>query len=129
MPCSIAARKARASSPATAGNSASTSAWDWCRRFLTATTCTRSSATWPSSIGRVGDGWALASETVAFDQVHARFVRDVEPGEIVILNADGLQSIQAFPEQTRRAFCMFEYVYFARPDSAIAGRSVYEVRK
>jgi len=83
----------------------------------------------PLSIGRVGDGWALASETVAFDQVHARFVRDVEPGEIVILNADGLQSIQAFPEQTRRAFCMFEYVYFARPDSAIAGRSVYEVRK
>src|SRR6266480_6072638 len=83
----------------------------------------------PLSIGRVGDGWALASETVAFDQVHARFVRDVEPGEIVILNADGLQSIQAFPEHTRRAFCMFEYVYFARPDSAIAGRSVYEVRK
>ena len=83
----------------------------------------------PLSIGRVGDGWALASETVAFDQVHARFVRDVEPGEIVILNADGLQSIQAFPEQTRRAFCMFDYVYFARPDSAIAGRSVYEVRK
>ena len=83
----------------------------------------------PLSIGRVGDGWALASETVAFDQIHARFVRDVEPGEIVILNADGLQSIQAFPEQTRRAFCMFEYVYFARPDSAIAGRSVYEVRK
>src|SRR5437773_864414 len=83
----------------------------------------------PLSIGRVGDGWALASETVAFDQIHAKFVRDVAPGEIVVINEDGLKSIQAFPEQTRRAFCMFEYVYFARPDSAIAGRSVYEVRK
>ncbi|PYM15849.1 MAG: amidophosphoribosyltransferase [Verrucomicrobia bacterium] len=83
----------------------------------------------PLSIGRVGDGWALASETVAFDQIHAKFVRDVAPGEIVVINEDGLKSIQAFPEHTRRAFCVFEYVYFARPDSTIAGRSVYEVRK
>ncbi|PYK96428.1 MAG: amidophosphoribosyltransferase [Verrucomicrobia bacterium] len=83
----------------------------------------------PLSIARVGDGWALASETVAFDQIHAKFVRDVAPGEIVVINEDGLKSIQAFPEHTRRAFCVFEYVYFARPDSTIAGRSVYEVRK
>src|SRR5213596_2285430 len=83
----------------------------------------------PLSIGRVGDGWALASETVAFDQIHAKFVRDVAPGEIVVINENGLKSIQAFPEHTRRAFCVFEYVYFARPDSTIAGRSVYEVRK
>ena len=82
----------------------------------------------PLSIGRVGDGWVLASETCAFDLIHARFVRDVEPGEIVIINQDGLKSIQAFPEQTRRAFCIFEYVYFARPDSTIANRNVYEAR-
>jgi amidophosphoribosyltransferase len=84
----------------------------------------------PLSIGRTANGaWVLSSETVAFDQIHAGFVRDVEPGEIVIINEKGLTSIQAFPEQNRRAFCMFEYVYFARPDSTIAGRSVYEVRK
>src|SRR6266542_1880695 len=83
----------------------------------------------PLSIGKIGDAWVLASETCALDLIHARFVRDVEPGEIVIINQDGLRSIQAFPEQTRRAFCIFEYVYFARPDSTIAGRNVYEVRK
>src|SRR2546428_10068727 len=82
----------------------------------------------PLSIGRVGDGWVLASETCAFDLIHAKFVRDVQPGEIVIINEDGLKSIQAFPEQERRAFCIFEYVYFARPDSTIANRNVYKVR-
>ncbi len=82
----------------------------------------------PLSIGRVGDAYVLASETCAFDLIHARFVRDVEPGEIVIINKDGIRSIQAFPEHTRRAFCIFEYVYFARPDSTIAGRNVYRVR-
>src|SRR6266404_4094508 len=83
----------------------------------------------PLSIGRVDNGWVLASETCAFDLIHAQFVRDVEPGEIVIINENGLRSIQAFPEQARRAFCIFEYVYFARPDSTIGGRNVYEVRK
>src|SRR6266516_2032190 len=82
----------------------------------------------PLSIGRLGEGWVLASETCAFDLIHAKFVRDVQPGEIVIINEDGLKSIQAFPEQARRAFCIFEYVYFARPDSTIAGRNVYKVR-
>src|SRR5437899_7423164 len=82
----------------------------------------------PLSIGRMGDGWVLASETCAFDLIHARFVRDVEPGEIVIINENGLRSIQAFPEHTRRAFCIFEYVYFARPDSTIAERNVYKIR-
>jgi len=82
----------------------------------------------PLSIGRVGDGWVLASETCAFDLIHAKFVRDVQPGEIVIINEDGLKSIQAFPEHERRAFCIFEYVYFARPDSTIANRNVYKVR-
>jgi amidophosphoribosyltransferase len=82
----------------------------------------------PLSIGRVDNCWVLASETCAFDLIHARFVRDVAPGEIVIIDKTGLRSIQAFPEHERRAFCMFEYVYFARPDSTIAGRNVYQVR-
>src|ERR1035438_4475590 len=83
----------------------------------------------PLSLGRVNGAWVLASESVAFDQIQAQFVRDVAPGEIVIINEKGLVSLQAFPEHTRRAFCIFEYVYFARPDSTIAGRSVYDVRK
>jgi len=82
----------------------------------------------PLSIGKVGDSWVLASETCAFDLIQAQFVRDVEPGEIVIINKDGLRSVKAFPAETRSAFCMFEYVYFARPDSRIAKRSVYKVR-
>ena len=82
----------------------------------------------PLCLGRVDDAWVLASETCALDLIHARFVRDVEPGEVVAINQDGLSSIQAFPEQERRSFCIFEYVYFARPDSTIANRSVYKVR-
>ena len=82
----------------------------------------------PLSIVKVGDSWVLASETCAFDLIHAKFVRDVEPGEIVIIDKKGLRSIQAFPEQKRRAFCIFEYIYFARPDSTIAYRNVYKVR-
>jgi amidophosphoribosyltransferase len=71
----------------------------------------------PLSIGKVDGAWVLASETCAFDLIHAEFVRDVEPGEIVIIDRNGLRSIHAFPEHERRAFCIFEYVYFARPDS------------
>jgi amidophosphoribosyltransferase len=82
----------------------------------------------PLCLGKIDDAWVLASETCALDLIHAKFVRDVEPGEIVIINEEGLTSIQAFPEQQRRAFCMFEYVYFARPDSTIANRNVYRVR-
>jgi amidophosphoribosyltransferase len=82
----------------------------------------------PLSIGRLDDGWVLASETCAFDLLHADFVRDVEPGEVVIIDRNGLRSIQLFPEHPRRAFCIFEYVYFARPDSVISGRNVHQVR-
>jgi len=82
----------------------------------------------PLCIGKLGDGWVLASETCALDLIHAKFVRDVEPGEIVVINEKGLTSLQAFPEQERRAFCIFEYVYFARPDSTMAGRNVYKTR-
>jgi amidophosphoribosyltransferase len=83
----------------------------------------------PLALGRVNGSWVLASESVALDQIQAEFVRDVEPGEIVIINEKGVVSLQAFPEHQRRAFCIFEYVYFARPDSTISGRSVYDVRK
>jgi amidophosphoribosyltransferase len=82
----------------------------------------------PLCIGRMGDAWVLASETCALDLIHAKFVREVEPGEIVVINADGLTTEQAFPEHERRAFCIFEYVYFARPDSKMANRSVYKAR-
>jgi amidophosphoribosyltransferase len=82
----------------------------------------------PLCLGKIDDAWVLASETCALDLIHAKFVRDVEPGEIVAINKDGLSSIQAFPEHDRRAFCIFEYVYFARPDSTIANRNVYKVR-
>ncbi len=82
----------------------------------------------PLALGRIGDAWVLASETCAFDLIHAEFVRDVEPGEIVVIGEDGLRSVQAFPEHERRAFCIFEYIYFARPDSNIGNRNVYKVR-
>jgi amidophosphoribosyltransferase len=83
----------------------------------------------PLCLGKVDDAWVLASETCALDLIHARYERDVKPGEIVVIDKNGLRSIQAAPEHTQRAFCIFEYVYFARPDSKIDGRSVYEVRK
>jgi amidophosphoribosyltransferase len=82
----------------------------------------------PLCLGRLDDAYVLASETCALDLIHAKFVRDVEPGEIVVINQQGVQSLQAFPEHQRRAFCIFEYVYFARPDSTIANRNVYKVR-
>lgn len=82
----------------------------------------------PLSLGKVGDAWVLSSETCAFDLIHAKFVRDIEPGEIVIITKDGVRSIPAFPEHKERAFCIFEYVYFARPDSNINGRNVYKTR-
>ncbi len=82
----------------------------------------------PLSIGKVDDAWVLASETCAFDLINAKFVRDVEPGEIVVIDKDGLRSVKYMPEHQRRAFCIFEYVYFARPDSTINGRNVYKTR-
>ncbi len=82
----------------------------------------------PLCLGRVDDAWVLASETCALDLIHAKFVRDVLPGEIVAINRNGLSSTQAFPEHERRALCIFEYVYFARPDSTIHNRNVYKVR-
>ena len=83
----------------------------------------------PLSLGQMSNGaYVLASETCAFDLIQARFVRDIAPGEIVIIDETGVRSVQAFPEQPRRAMCIFEYVYFARPDSNLDGRNVYKVR-
>jgi amidophosphoribosyltransferase len=82
----------------------------------------------PLSIGKLGDGWVLSSETCALDLIHAKFVRDVEPGEIIIINKEGLTSLKPYANHQQRAFCIFEYVYFARPDSTIANRNVYRVR-
>jgi len=82
----------------------------------------------PLVVGKLGDAWIISSETCALDIIGAEFVRDVEPGEIVIADEDGLQSIKPFARKPER-FCIFEYIYFARPDSVMEGRSVYEARK
>jgi amidophosphoribosyltransferase len=82
----------------------------------------------PLVLGDLDGAWILASETCALDIIGARFVRDVKPGEVVVINEDGLQSLFPFEQQKSR-FCIFEYVYFARPDSVIDGRNVYEARK
>jgi amidophosphoribosyltransferase len=74
------------------------------------------------------NSWILASETCALDIVGAEFVRDIEPGELVVINDDGVTSIRPF-ERQRERFCIFEYIYFARPDSIMEGIGVYETRK
>ncbi|MBW8270767.1 amidophosphoribosyltransferase [Caldovatus aquaticus] len=75
-----------------------------------------------------GSGWVLTSETCALDIVGAEFVRDVEPGEIVVVDDQGVRSIKPFGRSPSR-FCIFEYIYFARPDSLVEGMPVYEARK
>ncbi len=82
----------------------------------------------PLSLGRVGDGYVVASETCAFDLIGAKFIRDIEPGEILIFEKDKApKSLQIFESQPKH--CIFEYVYFARPDSNVFGQNVYEMRK
>lgn len=81
----------------------------------------------PLSIAKLGDGYVVASETCAFDTVGAKFIRDVEPGEMIIIDADGLRSVQIVPGKTK--LDIFEFVYFARPDSILLGQSVNEVRR
>jgi len=87
----------------------------------------------PLILGRIGNEdaaptWVLASETCALDIIGAEFVRDVEPGEIVVINNAGVRSIRPFAPQASR-FCVFEYIYFARPDSVVEGTAVYTSRK
>ncbi len=82
----------------------------------------------PLVLGRLGEAWIVASETCAFDIIGAECVRDVEPGEVVVVDREGVRSLHPFLPRPPR-FCIFEYVYFARPDSIVEGRGVYEVRK
>jgi amidophosphoribosyltransferase len=82
----------------------------------------------PLSIGRLPSGFVVASETCALDIVGATFVRDVEPGELIRIDERGLHAVR-FAESPRRALCVFEYVYLARADSRMIGRTVYEVRR
>jgi amidophosphoribosyltransferase len=83
----------------------------------------------PLVLGRLDDAWVLASETCAFDIIGAEYVREVEPGELVVFDQNGLRSIKPFAKQRQQRFCIFEFIYFARPDSLMEGTSVYEARK
>ena len=82
----------------------------------------------PLCLGKLDNGWILASETCAIDAVNGTYVRDIQPGEIVIISEEGVVSFE-FGERTSKRTCMFEYVYFARPDSIIDGIAVTEARE
>ena len=87
----------------------------------------------PLVMGQFADGknrgaYVFASETCALDLIEANYVRDVEPGEIITVGPDGVESLKPFPPAPH-AKCIFEYVYFARPDSNLFGHNVYRVRK
>ena len=83
----------------------------------------------PLSLGRhKKNGWVVASETCAFDLIEAEYIRDIDPGEMLVIDRDGARSLRPFiTEEPRR--CVFEWIYFARPDSSIAGQSVYSARE
>lgn len=81
----------------------------------------------PLALGRLGDAWVVASETCAFDLIDASYVRDIEPGEMVVISEAGLRSSHPLPAQ-KHSMCIFEHVYFARPDSMIFGQSVNHSR-
>jgi amidophosphoribosyltransferase len=82
----------------------------------------------PLALGQVNGGWVVGSETCAFDLVGAKYVRDVEPGEIIIIDERGLHSMSPFPK-AKPSHCIFELIYFARPDSQVFGENVYLCRK
>jgi len=82
----------------------------------------------PLCLGRIKDAWVVASETCAFDLVAAETVRDIEPGELILIDDKGMQSFYPFPK-AKPAMCIFEHIYFARPDSKIYGHTVYTTRK
>ncbi len=83
----------------------------------------------PLVLGKLGDSYIVASETCALDLVGATYEREVEPGEILVFSKEGMSSHRPFLDPPKKAFCIFEHVYFARPDSEIFGREVYETRK
>lgn len=80
----------------------------------------------PLSIGRIDGDYVLASETCAFDTIGAEFIRDVEPGEVITIDENGIKTILHEPKEKRR--CLFEFIYLARPDSIMDGKSIYSVR-
>lgn len=82
----------------------------------------------PLCLGKLDGAYVLASETCALDLIQAQYMRDIEPGEIVFIMKDKMESIKPFPER-KHALCIFEYIYFARPDSNIFGKNVYLTRK
>src|ERR1700760_2194535 len=82
----------------------------------------------PLVLGKLGDAWIVASESCALDIIGADFVRDVDAGEMIIAGPAGLRSIRPF-DRAKKRLCIFEYIYFARPDSVVDGISVYETRK
>jgi amidophosphoribosyltransferase len=82
----------------------------------------------PLCLGRLGRGWIVASESCALDTIGADFIREVDPGEILMIGADGVHS-ERVPSSGRRALCTFEHIYFARPDSIVDGCLVYSVRE
>jgi amidophosphoribosyltransferase len=83
----------------------------------------------PLCLGKLDDGWVLASETPALDIVGAHFVREVEPGEVIVINADGCKSLRPWPpERIQPKLCLFEFVYLARPDSRLYGQELHDAR-
>lgn len=82
----------------------------------------------PLVLGQLKEAYVLASETCAFDLIGAKFVREIEPGELILINDEGLTSIKPFPKRETKQ-CIFEFIYFSRPDSFIFNHNVYEIRK
>lgn len=83
----------------------------------------------PLALGKVNDCYIVASETCAFDLLGAEFIREIEPGEILAIDSNGSMTSEYLERDGQNAFCVFEYVYFSRPDSVIGGKNVYSVRK
>jgi amidophosphoribosyltransferase len=83
----------------------------------------------PLSLGRLDGAWVAASETCALDLIGASFERDLEPGEMVVIRRGRARSVRPFPKLEREHFCVFEQIYFARPDSVLRGETVYDFRK
>ena len=82
----------------------------------------------PLCLGKLRDTYAVSSETCAFDLIGAKYIREIEPGEMLLINKNGLQSFKPFKEMPHK-HCIFEFIYFARPDSYMFGKTVYSVRK
>ena len=81
----------------------------------------------PLCLGSIDSGWVIASESCALDHIGGQFSRDVEPGEVVVIDSTGIKNYKV--KSSRKALCIFEYIYFARPDSIIQGRLLYEARQ